>query len=275
MLTDSTRASVPEPRTYRSRLDAFSQRHRTGLTIFAVATGLFAALTGIVLFEPGWLSSFDTSVTTQLADGHNAWLNRVMHVITLLGDRIVIGAMLLSIAIWALTTGRCRTPVIVLVSAFLANPILEAALKGLVGRERPDVARLVSGDGPAFPSGHVLATVGFYGVLGIIAWRSTTRRGRAVGISISSAVVIALVGFSRIYLGVHWMTDVVGGLLVGAAFVLATAYFLRDHHFGSRSRCAAESACVGLKDDRSSPSRHDRDRATAGQPVRVPSNRAR
>lgn len=257
MLTDSTRAATPMPPRLRHRLRGFSQRHRTGLTIFAVATGLFSTLTGIVLLEPTWLASMDTAVTAQIADTHNGAMNRVMQVITLLGDRIVIGVMLIGITAWALTTGRCRTPVQVLVAAFLLNPVLEALLKGLVGRERPELAQLVSGDGPAFPSGHVLATVGFYGILGLITWRSTTRRGFAVGISLSASLVIALVGFSRIYLGVHWLTDVVGGLLVGAAFVLATAYFLRDHHFGSKSACSTGTGCS------------DR------QPVRVPSNRAR
>lgn len=239
MLATTTR---PTPSPNDSRLRDLVARHRMGLTVFAVAAGLFSALAGIVVVEPSWLSSLDTTVTTGIAETHNGALNRVMQVITLLGDRIVIGPMLVAIGVWALRSGRCRTPVTVMVAAFLLNPVLEALLKGLVGRSRPDIARLVAGNGPAFPSGHVLATVGFYGVLAVIAWRSTTRRSFAVGAMASAAVVIALVGFSRIYLGVHWMTDVIGGLLVGGAFVLAAAYFLRDHHFGSNLACRAGHA---------------------------------
>jgi undecaprenyl-diphosphatase len=232
---------------------------RAPVILFAVAAALFAALTAVVLANPSWLTSMDTVVTTEVAGTHNGALNRAMQLITLLGDRIVIGSLLVAVSVWAFRTGRCRTPVLVLIGAFLLNPVLEAVLKGLVGRSRPDIARLVTGDGPAFPSGHVLATVGFYGVLAVIAWRSTTRRGFAVGAMLSSALVIALVGFSRIYLGVHWMTDVVGGFLVGGAFVLAVAYFLRDHHFGRSLGCTRQQC----KERRES------------QPVRVPSRRER
>jgi membrane-associated phospholipid phosphatase len=248
-----------------SRTRALSTNRRRWLTISLLGAS-FAALAALVAANTSWIISADTAVTAGLADTHNGALNRVMHAVTLLGDRIVIGGALALLVLWALRFGRCRTPIAVLVGAFLANPVLEAALKGLVGRERPDLAQLVSGDGPAFPSGHVLATVGFYGILAVIAWRSSTRRSLAVGALVASAVVIALVGFSRIYLGVHWMTDVIGGLLVGTAFVAAAAYFLRDHQLGPTSACPT-SSCAR--------SAHSARGTGHPQPVRVPSRRAR
>jgi undecaprenyl-diphosphatase len=225
---------------------------------FFTAVGLFAILAVVVASNPPWLARLDTTVSSELAATQTGILNRVMFGITLLGNRIVIGTLLAVVTVWALRTGRCRTPVLVMIGAFLVNPALEALLKGLVGRDRPDIARVVAGTGPAFPSGHVLATVGFYGILALIVWRSTTRRALAVGVLSTSAVIIAVVGFSRIYLGVHWMSDVVGGLLVGAAFVMAAAYFLKGHHFGRVLRCAADGC-----------------RWAADHVVRVPSSRAR
>ena len=212
----------------------------------AVLLAVFAALAFLVVLNASWLTRVDLAVTEEISETHNGLLNRVVGAITLLGDRIVIGSVLLAVAIWVWGSGRCRTPVAVLAGAFLVNPIIEASLKGLVGRERPDIARLVTGDGPSFPSGHVLATVGFYGVLGLIAWRSSTKRSLGVGALAASAIVIALVGFSRIYLGVHWMSDVVGGFLVGAVFVLATAWFLRGHHLGWERRCVAGGGCAAV-----------------------------
>lgn len=245
------------------RTRAPSTNRRRWLAI-ALLGATFAALAALVAANTSWIIHVDTAVTTELADTHNGALNRVMQAITMLGDRLVIGAALVVLVAWALHTGRCRTPIAVLMGAFLANPVLEAVLKGLVGRERPDLARLVTGDGPAFPSGHVLATVGFYGILAVIAWRSSTRRSLAVSALTASAVIIALVGFSRIYLGVHWMTDVIGGLIVGSAFVAAAAFFLRDHQLGPTSSCPTPACARGA-----GPS-------TGGdQPVRVPSKRAR
>ena len=232
--------------------------HPSAIVVFSAFAGLFALLVTVVIANPSWLSAVDTAVTTGVAETHNGTLNRTMALITLLGDRVVIGALLVALTAWVIRTGRCRRPVQVLITAFLLNPILEAVLKGLVGRSRPDIDRLVPGDGPAFPSGHVLATVGFYGILAVIAWRSTTKRSFAIGALLSSSLVITLVGFSRIYLGVHWMSDVVGGILVGSAFVIAATFFLRDHHFGTSLRCQAGD-CTGRRT----------------QPVRVPSSLAR
>ena len=254
ILIDSPRSSISK----WDHVDRIIRGHKSALVVFSASAMLFVALATIVIANPSWLAAVDTAVTTEVAGTHNGTLNRAMRLITLLGNRIVIGALLIGLTAWVLRTGRCRTPVLVLVAAFLVNPILEAALKGLVGRSRPEIAQLVSGDGPAFPSGHVLATVGFYGVLAVIAWRSTARRSLAIGALLSSSVVIALVGFSRIYLGVHWMSDVIGGLLVGSTFVLGAAYFLNDHHFGAGRSCSAFRHADGQR-----------------HLVRVPSSRAR
>jgi undecaprenyl-diphosphatase len=253
LLSNPPRAAI----SLWDRLDRMLRGHRSAWIALSVAAALFSALTVIVLADPWWLAAADTTVTEQVSDAHSGTLNRAMLAITLLGNRLVIGSLLLAISAWVWRTGRCRTPLAVMIGAFLFNPALEAALKGLVGRPRPDFIRLVSGDGPAFPSGHVLATVGFYGVLAIVAWRSTTKRSLAVGALSGAATVIALVGFSRIYLGVHWMSDVVGGYLIGAAFVLGAAYLLRGHHFGT-SRCDVTY-----------------DEPAADHPVREPSSRAR
>ena len=241
---------------------AVSKRHdpvvdgRKRVVLIAALSISFIVLTVLVLARVSWLVDADTAVTREVAGTHNGSLNRAMYAITLLGNRWLIGAMLLGIALWVVRTGRCRTPLGVMVAAFVFNPVLEALLKGLVGRQRPELAQLVSGDGPAFPSGHVLATVGFYGVLAVVAWRSTTKRGFAIAGLVGAATVITLVGFSRIYLGVHWMTDVVGAFLVGTVFVLAAAYFLRGHNLGPSISCWLNT------------------RGHRAHPVRVPSKRA-
>ena len=201
------------------------------------SAALFAVLTALVLARFSWIVATDHAVATGVTEAHSGTLNTTMRLITLLGNRWIIGSLLLLVAAWVMRSGRCRMPVAVMAGAFVINPVLEALLKGLVGRNRPEIAQLVNGAGPAFPSGHVLATVGFYGILAVFIWRSTSRRSVAVGSLTAAAVVIALVGFSRIYLGVHWLTDVVGGFLVGSVFVLAVALISRGHRLSPRSTC--------------------------------------
>ncbi len=149
----------------------------------------------------------------------------------------MIGAILVGLTGWALATGRCRRTILVLLLAFVANLALEAALKSSIGRPRPDLLQLVPGNGPSFPSGHVLAAVGFYGALAVVAWRSTSRAWARSASFLVATTVILCVGFSRIYLGVHWFSDVVGGLAIGTIFVLAVARGLGDHHLARRRTC--------------------------------------
>jgi undecaprenyl-diphosphatase len=162
-----------------------------------------------------------------------------MEWISLLGTRYVIGAILAGVAGWVLVTGRCRKALMVLIVAFFADFALEIILKQGIGRPRPDILRLVPGRGPSFPSGHVLATVGFYGLLAVVAWKSTVGALARSAAYIAATAVILTVGVSRMYLGVHWFSDVMAGMLVGTAFVLAAARFLRGHHLSAARSCCA------------------------------------
>ena len=131
---------------------------------------------------------------------------------------------------------RCHALGVVLLSAAFARPALEWALKELVGRPRPDFERLVPGLGPSFPSGHVMAAVALWGLVpAVVALVTHRRRLWWASVGVSGAAV-ALVAASRIYLGVHWLSDVVGALLLGTLYLLGVEYLLDWHH--ERSGCA-------------------------------------
>lgn len=135
------------------------------------------------------------------------------------------------------TWKRCRAASIVILAASLARPPLEWSMKEIVGRSRPDLERLVDGTGPSFPSGHVLASVAVWGLLPVLVALFTSRRGLwwvSVGVSVT---LVGLIGLSRIYLGVHWFSDVVGGLVVGSFFLLGVEALLKRAH--ATQGCAA------------------------------------
>lgn len=119
-------------------------------------------------------------------------------------------------------------------SAFLAVGSTGAgigtyAMKHLFTRPRPDaVPRLIEVSGYSYPSGHSLAATSFYLLLMFLAWRHyRTWQARTVTLT-CAVVVIGGVCFSRLYLGVHYPSDVASGVLLGAAWVcLLTAYFSR------------------------------------------------
>lgn len=208
-----------------------------GFRLFMATTTAFVALAVLVATRTSWLINFDLAVQARLIELRAPWLNRTMVWITRLGSRWVIGSLLILLTWWVIRTGRCRKALMVMVIAFIANPILEYALKTVVDRPRPNLARLVPGNGPSFPSGHVLATVGFYGVLAAVLWRSSNRPSVRVAGFVAATAVIVGVAVSRVYLDVHWTSDIVGALLAGTAFVVTVAWSLQGHHFGGAPGC--------------------------------------
>ena len=107
----------------------------------------------------------------------------------------------------------------IIVAAVLMNPVFEVLYKELVDRARPDVAQLVPGNGPSFPSGHVLASAGFYGLIPFFAWEVVKVRWVRSAVTMASLFLIVSIAISRVYLDVHWTTDAVAGLLLGAVLV--------------------------------------------------------
>ena len=101
--------------------------------------------------------------------------------------------------------------VAVLVATF-SRPSSSSLLKVIVDRERPDFDRLVPGSGPSFPSGHVMAAIALWGMLPLVASLYTRRRDVVVGVGRRRGHVVGGIAASRVYLGVHWFSDVIGGL---------------------------------------------------------------
>lgn len=133
---------------------------------------------------------------------------------------------LLAVAAWR----RCRVVAVAVLAATFARPILEFALKRLVGRDRPNYNQLVDGAGPSFPSGHPMAAMALWGLLPVVVGLFTARRGIWWTTVVLSGLMIALVAASRVYLGVHWVSDVVAGLLVGCLFLLGVDLAMRRGH---------------------------------------------
>ncbi len=100
------------------------------------------------------------------------------------------------------------------------------ALKAIFARSRPE-AGFVTETGFSYPSGHAFMAVVFYGYLAWLAWGSTDSAALRFLAPAGSLVMIALLGASRLYLGVHWLTDVVGGYLAGLSWLVGSLLVLR------------------------------------------------
>jgi len=243
---------MPQRQTDKSwwdRVVRLSTSQSAGLWLFLISAIGFLVLSILVATRTSSIVDLDLSIQEELIEQRTPWLNETMIWITRLGSRWVIGVLLLALTAWVIRSGRCRKALMVLIIAFLANPVLEYVLKTIVDRPRPDLGRLVPGNGPSFPSGHVLAAVGFYGVLAAVLWRSSSRTSvRIAGYAAATAVILG-VGFSRMFLGVHWFSDVVAAMLAGTAFVLTVAWSLRGHDFGGDLGCKVDEANLRGRSD--------------------------
>ncbi len=205
----------------RAFVDLF-RNHRRAAIVSVVALSAFAALATFAIAHEATLLRLDQAVQAFVLESRTAWLDRTMVWLTFLGTRYVIGVASLGLLAWSLISGRHRTFVLIIVAAALLNPVFEVGFKELVDRVRPAVSQILPGNGPSFPSGHVLASVGFYGLIPFLTWEVTPNAWARWAAVVGSLAVIAVVTVSRPYLDVHWTTDVVAGMLLGTVLVAAT-----------------------------------------------------
>lgn len=149
-----------------------------------------------------------------------AWLEIVMRDITSLGSTTVL-ALITAIVVGFLITDGKRAAALFLVAATAGGGALSYLLKLGFDRPRPDlVAHLVDVHTLSFPSGHAMGAAVTYLTLGAIIVRTESRRRvKAYVLAVATGLTL-LIGLSRIYLGVHWPTDVLAGWCAGSAWAL-------------------------------------------------------
>lgn len=125
---------------------------------------------------------------------------------------------------------RRRREAGVLVLALLVLRLVQPLLKDIVDRERPSEAlvdRRAGFSSESFPSGHMMSAVVLCGILMAIVCILPLGRGTQWVLAAALAVVVGLNGLSTVYMGVHWPSDLLGGLLLGLAIVIPAAWAMR------------------------------------------------
>jgi undecaprenyl-diphosphatase len=177
------------------------------------------------------------------------WLQETARDITALGGFTVL-ALVVVLGAALLWVHRRRAQAIVLVVAVLGGELLAQAVKVLVGRTRPDlVPHLDLVYSSSFPSGHSALSPIVYFTLAAIVAAGEGRRAQKVLLIGGAVALVLAIGVSRIYLGVHWPTDVLAGWALGTAVaVLATLVLhILAPHRRSGAVAAAEPKAVDAK----------------------------
>lgn len=189
----------------------------------AAASGLLFAFLTIAVFS-GMTVSFDKNgllairdfTTSDLSFGRG-WLTTAARDITALGGDLVGGLVLLGALAFLLVSREAATA-LQLLAIVLSGRLIGAGLKLLLHRDRPQlVPHGVETYSTSFPSGHALMAVILYGSLAVLLTRDHDPGSKLVAAAFA-ALLIVLVGGSRVYLGVHWPSDVAAGWLAGLAW---------------------------------------------------------
>ena len=155
-----------------------------------------------------------------------AGMTTFMLLVTQLGSATVLSLLCLGIALFALARGDRRLAVMFML-ALVGTGLVSVSLKALIGNARPMNA-IINVHEASFPSGHLLAGAVVYGLLGALLLGSRARRGvRAIGVTLLLLVIVGI-GLSRLYLGVHWPSDLLGSLALALIILAALLFFL--HH---------------------------------------------
>jgi undecaprenyl-diphosphatase len=191
------------------------------------ALGLLACLVALTaIVAAGWTAPLDQATAIAAAVHRTAFQSAVAINVTALGSAPVIVIVAVVASAYVVAAGRPR-----LVLALAWTPLaflLDSAIKLLVRHPRPTVAMIALPPDFSFPSGHAVAASALYVTLALLAAGVERRAGPRRLLIASGALVAVLVAWSRVYLGVHYLTDVVGGLMLGTAGAIVAVRATKD-----------------------------------------------
>jgi membrane-associated phospholipid phosphatase len=186
------------------------------LVLILGAAGTFAEIA-----EDVWnreTSEFDRSVSLAIHGLHSPFMDFTMRLFTTIGSLKVVIVALVPVVVYAIRR-RDRRAAYSLLGTFGASEILNWVIKHLVARARPNLfEEIATLHTYSFPSGHAMTGAAVYGMIGVVLAREHPRLRWPLAAAVP--VLVLLIGLSRIYLGVHWPTDVLAGWAAGMTLML-------------------------------------------------------
>jgi membrane-associated phospholipid phosphatase len=216
-------------------------------------------------------SGFDTSVALAVHSTTTPLQTDIMLQVTNFGTYylavlVLVTLIIGAIHIWRTQRDQHQALAVAVIEALTPTVtaggavVLDLIVKQIVGRQRPAIfPPIVHDAGFSFPSGHTIAAVAFYGMCAYLIARSAPWWGRIL-LTLAAIVMIGAVAYSRVYLGAHYPTDVIGSFILGSAWLLAVLLtfaqvemHLRRAHVAQKSAEIAASAPSAPDDELPSP----------------------
>ena len=219
------------PKTYVSsapkQLAKFSKLLIWGLLISVLLLAIFAKLSEDLLYNE--LGTFDRVIGESIRGFATPSLTRIAIIITNIGSAYIEIGLMFVVGAFLFFRFKHTWETVLLVISLSGAWLLNTILKELFHRARPDIVHLVKAGGYSFPSGHAMVAAAFYSVIGYLLWLNLRNRSKPSWYVVVFTIgLISAIGISRIYLGVHFASDVIAGYAAGGVWAIACIVGLKE-----------------------------------------------
>ena len=172
-----------------------------------------------ILIKTNLIESFDIRVYNLIALNINESLTNFFKIMTFLGEGVSIASYCI-IALIVSYVLKKKNIGLIIAGCVTFNSLFSEVIKRIIQRPRPEILRLINESSYSFPSSHTLASVSLCGILIYLIYRSDLNKSMKAISTIFLVLFPILIGISRIYLGVHYASDVLGGALIAIILLL-------------------------------------------------------
>ena len=178
-----------------------------------------------ILVKLNMLTSFDNVFYNLIAFDINDLLINIYKLITFLGSTLFIISMCVFFLILFIILKKKNHGLIV-TGVVIISTLINNLIKIIIARERPNVISFVTEHSYSFPSGHTMAATTLYGILIYFVLKINMNKKLKIALSIVLGLLPVLVAFSRVYLGAHFMSDVIGAIIMSTILLLIETYYI-------------------------------------------------
>lgn len=171
------------------------------------------------------IAPIDQTIISKVQGLESPALTAIMKGFTFLGSSLVVGILIVLVLVFFYKVFRYRSELVLFIAVMVGSTLLNQVLKHVFHRARPHVHRLIEETGFSFPSGHSMEAFALYGILAFLLWRQLHTAWAREILILFSVIMILAIGTSRIYLGVHYPSDVIGGYLASGFWLFLIIYF--------------------------------------------------
>lgn len=182
--------------------------------IFGILLIVFIMI--MICIKNGKIVHFDNATYKLVTYNTNTVLDNINHIFTFFGSTI----WMVLLALTFLITIKDKKKAIIICGCLIISILLNIGIKNIFMRERPLVRKLVEETSFSFPSGHTTAAVSLYGIILFFIIKSNLAKNKKIIYSTGLIMLIFFIGVSRIYLGAHFASDVIGATVISIAFLI-------------------------------------------------------